>query len=179
MTTQHEIAILAGGCFWCLEAVFRRLQGVVSVTSGYIGGHVDHPSYREVCDGQTGHAEAVKIEFAPEHIDFQDLLDVFFAIHDPTTLNRQGNDVGTQYRSAIFYTTERQRQVAAATIARLNADNSWGASLVTELVEARHFHDAEPYHLDYYNQHQTQPYCQLVISPKLNKAIKQFGNLLK
>ncbi|MBB5017915.1 peptide-methionine (S)-S-oxide reductase [Chitinivorax tropicus] len=174
-----ETIVLGGGCFWCLEAVFQRLKGVHQVTSGYIGGHVDHPSYREVCDGQTGHAEAVRIEFDPAVISYAELLTVFFQIHDPTTRNRQGNDVGTQYRSAIFYMDASQQAQAAAIMAQLEADNSWGAPIVTELTAASTFHAAEPYHHNYYNQHQIQPYCQLIISPKVNKVIQQFAHLLK
>jgi peptide-methionine (S)-S-oxide reductase len=173
--SEKQIATLAGGCFWCLEAVFELVGGVESVVSGYIGGHVVDPSYEDVCTGQSGHAEAVQISFNPAKISFTDLLAVFFAIHDPTTLNRQGNDRGTQYRSAIFYHSEAQRDEAQAMIAVLNRERVWPDPLVTEVVAAPTFYPAEKYHQHYFLNHPEQGYCQLVIAPKVNK----FSEFLK
>jgi len=165
----QEVATLAGGCFWCLEAVFQRLRGVVSVESGYTGGHVENPTYRQVCTGTTGHAEAVRITFDPEVISYRDLLDVFFEIHDPTTLNRQGADVGPQYRSAIFYHSEEQRATAESVIAELQAERYRDRPIVTEVVAAGEFYLAEPEHQDYYRRNPEAPYCRIVIAPKLAK----------
>ncbi|HMV64806.1 MAG TPA: peptide-methionine (S)-S-oxide reductase MsrA [Rhodocyclaceae bacterium] len=170
--TTSETAILAGGCFWCLEAVFLLAEGVHTVTSGYIGGHVDAPTYHQVCDGTTGHAEAIRIEFDPARITFDDLLDIFFAIHDPTTLNRQGNDVGTQYRSAIFATTPAQAAAAQARIAALAG--AYHAPIVTEVVPAPVFWPAEPYHHDYFSRNGHQPYCQVIVAPKVQKFLRAF-----
>lgn len=167
--SKKQVATLAGGCFWCLEAVFELVDGVESVVSGYIGGHVVDPSYEEVCAGQSGHAEAVQISFDPDTVSFADLLAVFFAIHDPTTLNYQGNDRGTQYRSAIFYHGEAQREAAQAMIAALDDEQVWPSPLVTEVVAAATFYPAEKYHQHYFANHPEQGYCQFVIAPKVNK----------
>lgn len=174
---QLETATLAGGCFWCLEAVFRRLQGVESVVSGYMGGATQNPSYEEVCRGNSGHAEVVQIRYEPTRIAYGELLEVFFAIHDPTTLNRQGNDRGTQYRSAIFF--HSPEQLAAAQAAILKQQPDWPAPIVTELAEAEVFYPAEDYHQDYFARNTFQPYCQFVVAPKVRKAIEQFGDRLK
>jgi peptide-methionine (S)-S-oxide reductase len=171
-----ELATLAGGCFWCLEAVFQRVQGVSKVTSGYIGGYIPEPQYRQVCDGNTGHAEAVQIEFDPSQISYADLLDVFFTIHDPTTPNRQGNDVGTQYRSGIFY--HSAAQLAAAQTALTQAATDWKQPVVTELVAAETFWPAEIEHHDYFNQHPFQPYCMAIVGPKVQKFMHAFGDKL-
>lgn len=174
----QEIAILAGGCFWCTEAVFLQLAGVKSVESGYIGGATSDPTYKEVCSGTTGHAEAIKIGFDPEVITYGDLLDVFFATHDPTQLNRQGNDVGTQYRSAVFPTDEAQRAEAEAAIARANEEH--GGRVVTTIEAASQWWPAEGYHQDYWaGEGQSNPYCLAVIPPKLQKLRKKFGERTK
>lgn len=170
-------AILAGGCFWCTEAVFLMVRGVSAVRSGYIGGHVVDPDYRTVCEGTTGHAEAVEVTFDPEIVSYDTLLDIFFATHDPTTPNRQGNDVGTQYRSAIFLTDEGQRAPAEA--ARTRAAAVWDDPIVTEIVPASTFYEAEDYHQNYLAQNPTQPYCQVVVAPKVAKARQAFAQLLK
>ncbi len=170
-------AILAGGCFWCLEAVFQRLKGVEKVESGYIGGKVPHPTYRQVCGGDTGHAEAVRVTFDEDVISYPDLLDVFFTIHDPTTLNRQGNDSGTQYRSAIFYTSHDQKNDADQAIRE--AASHWHDPIVTELKPAGEFYVAEDYHQDYYNQNSTQPYCMFVVGPKVEKLQAKFKDRVK
>jgi peptide-methionine (S)-S-oxide reductase len=175
----REIATLAGGCFWCIETVFNRLQGVESAVSGYMGGHTENPTYEAVCNGDTGHAEVVQITFDPDVISFRDLLDVFFTIHDPTQLNRQGNDVGTQYRSAIFWHTPEQKAVAQAAIAELAESKQHAAPIVTEVSEATTFHPAENYHQRYYEQNPHQPYCQFVVAPKVAKAEGKFGARLK
>lgn len=167
--SEKQIATLAGGCFWCLEAVFELVDGVANVVSGYTGGHVVDPSYEDVCSGQSGHAEAVQISFDPDTVSFADLLAVFFAIHDPTTLNRQGNDHGSQYRSAIFYHGEVQREEAQAMIAALNGERGRPSPLVTEVVAAPTFYPAEKYHQHYFSNHPDQGYCQFVIAPKVNK----------
>jgi peptide-methionine (S)-S-oxide reductase len=174
-----EFATLAGGCFWCLEAVYEELEGVVDVESGYTGGHVDRPTYRQVCDGDTGHAEVVRIEFDPARISYRELLEVFFVIHDPTQLNRQGNDVGTQYRSAILWHTPEQKAEAETVIARLTASKHFGAPVVTEVTEASTFYPAEDYHQRYYEQNPHQPYCQFVVAPKVAKAEGKFGGRFK
>lgn len=176
---KTELAILAGGCFWCLEAVYLGADGVLSVTSGYIGGHVDAPTYERICDGDTGHAEAVRIEFEPGVITFPDLLDIFFAIHDPTTPNRQGNDVGTQYRSAIFATTPEQEALARQKVAELNEEAHFGAPIVTEILAAPRFWPAEPYHHDYFSRNAHQPYCQYVVAPKVAKFRSKFAKRVK
>ena len=169
-----EIAVLGGGCFWCLEAVFLELKGVRRVTSGYMGGATQNPTYRDVCSGSTGHAEVIELEFDPAKIGFRDLLEVFFAIHDPTTLNRQGNDVGTQYRSVIFYTSPSQKRVAEEVIAAIDAAKTHAAPVVTELAPASTFYAAENYHQDYYLNNAYQPYCQFVVAPKLSKFRERF-----
>lgn len=174
-----QIATLAGGCFWCLEAVFEQLRGVERVVSGYVGGTVPNPGYEAVCSGQTGHAEAVQIHFDAQQISFRELLEVFFSIHNPTTLNRQGNDVGTQYRSAIFYHMDKQRAEALAMIAELNEQRLWPAPLVTEVVAAPIFYPAEDYHQHYFATHPEQGYCQIVVGPKLAKFREHFAGKLK
>ncbi len=174
-----EIATLAGGCFWCLEAAFQQLKGVSNVTSGYAGGTVPNPTYEAVCTGTTGHAEVTQVEFDPAVISYRDLLDVFFTIHDPTTLNQQGGDVGTQYRSAIFYQSPEQERTARATIAALEAEKVWDDPIVTEVVPLTVFYPAESYHRDYYNRNQNQPYCRAVIAPKVAKLRKQHIERLK
>ena len=174
----QEVAILAGGCFWCTEAVFLDLAGVQSVESGYIGGDVINPTYKQVCGGNTGHAEAIKVTFDPAGISYDDLLDIFFATHDPTQLNRQGNDIGTQYRSAIFPQSPDQEQQARAAIDRANEAN--GGRVVTTIEPATQWYPAENYHQDYWSgEGQRNPYCQAVIPPKLNKLRKSFQNRLK
>ncbi len=174
-----EIATLAGGCFWCLEAVYDELRGVLSVESGYSGGAVPNPTYRQVTTGQTGHAEVVQITFDPAAISFRDILNVFFTIHDPTTLNRQGADVGTQYRSAIYYHTEEQREIAEEVIAEMDDAGLWQNPIVTELTSFETFYVAEDYHQEYYANNSYQPYCQVVIAPKLSKARAKFQAQLR
>lgn len=174
-----ETAILAGGCFWCLEAVFDELKGVLSVESGYSGGHVPNPTYRQVCTGQTGHAEVVRVTFDPDVITYRDLLNVFFAIHDPTTLNRQGNDVGTQYRSAIFYLDETQKRTAEEVIRALTEAQLWPNPIVTEVTPFDAFYMAEEYHQEYFAHNSYQPYCMAVVAPKVAKFRKQFVDKLK
>jgi peptide-methionine (S)-S-oxide reductase len=175
----REIATLAGGCFWCLEAVFEQLIGVESVVSGYCGGQMASPSYEQVCTGKTGHAEVVQVTFDPQQISYDDLLDVFFATHDPTTLNRQGGDVGTQYRSAIFTHSPMQQQQAEAKLAALNAAGIWDAPLVTQVVPAVEFFPAEGYHQGYFRGNPQQPYCAAVVSPKVARFRKQFAGKLR
>ena len=170
-----EVATLGGGCFWCLEAVYEQLNGVVKVESGYTGGRVDAPSYRDVCSGTTGHAEVVQVTFDPAVLAYADLLDVFFAIHDPTTLNRQGGDAGTQYRSAIYYHSLEQKRIAEEKIGQLNAAGEYRSPIVTEVTAASTFYKAEEYHQGYFQANSTQPYCQAVVSPKVAKFRKQFG----
>jgi len=174
-----QTAVFGGGCFWCTEAVFDELRGVKSVVSGYIGGATKNPTYEQVCSGATGHAEAIKIDFDPSQISFRDLLTVFFATHDPTTLNRQGNDAGTQYRSAIFYADERQKAEAAAFIKELDDAGTFKSPVVTSLEPMAEFYSAEDYHQKFYANNPYQPYCQYMIPPKLNKLHKQFSALLK
>lgn len=172
-----EIAVLGGGCFWCLDAVFQEVCGVQRVESGYTGGQQADPSYDAVCAGATGHAEVVRIEFDPDQINYHDLLEVFFTIHDPTTLNRQGNDVGTQYRSVIFYQSQQQEAVARQVIAEMA--NVWDAPIVTQVQPARPYYRAEDYHQDYFRQHPLQGYCAFVVAPKLAKFKKTFAGRLK
>ncbi len=179
MSTNLQIATLAGGCFWCLEAVYDELKGVHSVESGYAGGHVPGPSYREVCTGNTGHAEVVQIQFDPNIVSYRDLLNVFFTIHDPTTLNRQGNDIGTQYRSAIFYHDEEQKKIAEEAIRDLNAKKIWDKPIVTEVTKFDQFYKAEDYHQEYFANNPYQPYCQVVVAPKVAKFRKHFIEMLK
>lgn len=173
-----ETAIFANGCFWCTEAVFQRLNGVHTVLPGYIGGHLKNPAYREVCSGRTGHAEGIQIEFNPKVVSFQELLEVFFATHDPTTLNRQGNDVGTQYRSEIFYTNEQQKEVANHYIQLLDKEKVFHDPIVTAVSEAGTFYLAEEDHQNYYNDNKLQPYCQFIINPKLKKLQTHFADKL-
>jgi peptide-methionine (S)-S-oxide reductase len=174
-----EAATLANGCFWCSEAVFARLKGVKSVIPGYSGGKVENPSYEQVCTGRTGHAEAAQIEFDPQVISYENLLDVFWHTHDPTTLNRQGNDVGTQYRSAIFYHDERQREIAEKSRAHLESKKVFSDPIVTEIVPFKKFYPAEDYHRKYYELHGNAPYCRFVIDPKVSKLLKEFRDELK
>src|SRR5215472_1468835 len=176
---QEEIAVFGGGCFWCIEAVFNRLTGVKSAVSGYMGGHVDNPTYRQVCAGDTGHVEVVQLIFDPDEITYRDLLEVFFSVHDPTTLNLQGNDVGEQYRSVIFFTSEQQEREAEEAIAALNASKAFPEPLVTSVEPAQEFYPAEDYHQLYYDNNATQPYCQFVIAPKLRKFEKKFGEKMR
>lgn len=177
--TAKEVAILGGGCFWCLEAVFAELEGVQKVESGYTGGHVANPTYEAVCSGTTGHAEVVRVTFDPALISYREILEVFFAIHDPTTLNRQGNDRGTQYRSAIFTTSPQQQATAEQVIAELAGAKVWDAPIVTEVVPAGVYYRAEDYHQDYYSNNPQQPYCRVVVAPKLAKAREKFAAKLK
>ena len=173
-----DSATFAGGCFWCVEAAFLRLRGVESVVPGYAGGHAENPSYETVCTGTTGHAEVVRIVYDPEQIGFTDLLAVFFTVHDPTTLNRQGNDIGSQYRSAIFYHDAAQEQAARKMVAELEQEQVWSDPIVTEIAPLKNYHEAEKYHHNYYALHADQPYCQAVIPPKLAKLRAKFAHLL-
>jgi peptide-methionine (S)-S-oxide reductase len=175
----REIATLAGGCFWCLEAVFDEVKGVEAVESGYMGGRTPKPTYHQVCEGNTGHAEVVHITFDPAVVSFRELLEVFFVIHDPTTLNYQGNDIGTQYRSAIFYHTPAQKATAEEVIGRLEAAKLWRNPIVTEVVPAVEFHVAEGYHQEYFARNPAQPYCRAVVAPKVQKFRKHFLERLK
>ena len=170
---KSDIATLGGGCFWCVEAVFQRIEGVLSVKPGYAGGDIKNPTYKQICTGNTGHAEVAKIEFDPEKITYSQILNVFWQSHDPTTLNRQGNDVGTQYRSVIFFHDESQREIAEKS--KLDADKSgyWDNMIVTEITRLNNYYDAEDYHDNYYNNNPNQPYCLFVIKPKLDKLEKQ------
>ncbi|MGE5490105.1 MAG: peptide-methionine (S)-S-oxide reductase MsrA [Actinomycetota bacterium] len=174
-----ETAVLGGGCFWCLEAVFEQVQGIESVTSGYCGGENPNPSYAEVCAGSTGHAEVVDIKFDPASLSFSDLLKIFFAIHDPTTLDRQGNDVGSQYRSVIFYQTAEQQRDANEVIGELNRQQIWDKPIVTQVVPAQPFYPAENYHRQYFRANPEQGYCSVVVAPKVAKFRKRFAPLLK
>jgi peptide-methionine (S)-S-oxide reductase len=176
---SQEVATLAGGCFWCLEAIFNELNGVERVTSGYSGSTTVNPSYGEVCTGTTGHAEVVQVTFNPEVISFKELLELFFSIHDPTTLNQQGPDIGTQYRSAIFYHNDRQKIIAEQVIEELNAAKLWGAPIVTEVTPFRSFYPAEDYHQQYFKRNSEQPYCLAVITPKIDKFRRLHHNKLK
>lgn len=178
-TAQTETATLGGGCFWCTEAIYRALKGVESVESGYSGGHVKNPSYQDVCTGETGHAEVIQIKFNPQVISYGEILEVFFQTHDPTSLNRQGADVGTQYRSVIFYHSPQQKEQAENYIALLNKENVFGKPLVTEVNAFGHFYKAEAYHQNYFANNRTQGYCQFVIVPKLEKFKKIFRTKLK
>lgn len=176
---NDEIASLAGGCFWCLEAPFQELAGVHDVVSGYMGGHVQDPDYKQVCTGTTGHAEVIRIHFNPAQISYRDLLEVFFALHNPTTLNRQGNDVGTQYRSAVFYHTDEQRDIAKAVIAELSAEGLWDDPVTTQVVPAATFYPAEEYHQHYFERNPFQPYCMAVVAPKVAKLRTKFAAKLR
>lgn len=176
--SQSEIAVLGGGCFWCTEAVFKMLKGIISVDSGYSGGKTENPTYEEVSSGMTEHAEVIRIEFDSALISFKELLTVFFGTHDPTTPNRQGNDVGTQYRSAIFYTTETQKKEAEDFIKEINESNAEGKPIVTEVVSFNKFYPAEGYHQDYYEKNPSNRYCEIIINPKLEKVQQKFAELL-
>lgn len=176
---QREVATLAGGCFWCLEAAFQDLKGVENVQSGYAGGRVANPSYEDVCTGTTGHAEVVQITFDPQVVSYEDLLHVYFTIHDPTTLNRQGADVGTQYRSAIFYHSPEQKATAERVMAELQAQKLWDEPVVTELKPLTAFYPAEEYHRDYFRRNPNQGYCRAVIAPKIAKVRKLYFDRLK
>jgi peptide-methionine (S)-S-oxide reductase len=178
-TKQLEMATFGSGCFWCTEAVFQQLRGVESVVSGYAGGRKLHPTYEEVCKGDTGHAEVVQVKFDPQVVPYRELLEVFWRTHDPTTLNRQGNDVGTQYRSVIFYHTDEQRQQAEHYKQRLDESDAFEAPIVTEISPFQEFYSAEDYHQNYFRLNSRQPYCQFVIGPKLEKLRKAFGDKLK
>jgi peptide-methionine (S)-S-oxide reductase len=175
----REVAVFGGGCFWCTEAVFSELRGVISVMPGYAGGSSKNPTYEQVCGGRTGHAEVIRIEFDPGQIGFKDLLAVFFATHDPTTLNRQGADAGPQYRSVVFYADEQQKRETESVIKQLSDSNSYGGPIVTTLEPLTEFYPAEDYHHNYYARNPYQPYCQFTIPPKLTKLHKQFTGLLK
>lgn len=178
-TKKLETATLAAGCFWCVEAVFDDLRGVVDVVSGYSGGHTENPTYREVCSETTGHAEVVQIRFDPEELSYSDLLHVYFAVHDPTTLNRQGNDIGSSYRSAIFYHSEEQKRIAEEVIRKLDDENIWDVPIVTEVTEFTNFYPAEDYHQEYFANNPNQPYCAAVVAPKVMKFRKMFLDKLK
>ncbi|MBC6369144.1 peptide-methionine (S)-S-oxide reductase MsrA [Algoriphagus sp. AK58] len=175
----QEVILLGGGCFWCTEAVFQRLEGVRQVVSGYAGGMVENPTYRQICTGTTGHAEVIQVFFDPGKINLETLLEIFWATHDPTTLNRQGADVGPQYRSAIFYWKESQKEVAEKMKAELNQSGIFDSPIVTEITAFTNFYPAENYHQDYYNQNGMQPYCQFVVRPKVEKLRKYFAEKLK
>jgi len=179
MANKLETATLAGGCFWCVEAVFSRLKGVEQVVSGYVGGELPNPTYQAVCSGETGHAEAVQIRFIPDTISYGELLELFWRYHDPTTLNRQGADVGTQYRSAIFYHNEEQRRVAEASREEADLAGIWPDPIVTEIVPATTFYPAEAHHQDYFRLNGLQPYCQMVIAPKVKRLQQHHADKLK
>ena len=175
----REVATLGAGCFWCIEAVFDGLQGVECVESGYSGGHLQNPTYEDICSGDTGHAEVIRVTFDPAVVTYRDILDIFFAIHDPTTLNAQGNDFGTQYRSVIFFHTLEQKATADAVIRALTEAKEFSRPIVTEISPAPKFHEAESYHQEYFERNPRQPYCQYVVSPKVAKFRKQFAARLK
>ncbi len=179
MEPNREIAVFGGGCFWCTEAVFKMLKGVITVMPGYAGGFTDHPTYEQVCSGNTGYAEVIRIEYVPLELSFETLLTVFFATHNPTTPNRQGNDVGTQYRSIILYTNDHQKEVAEKFIKDLNASSEQGGTIITEIKPLERFFEAEAYHRDYYERNSEQGYCQVVINPKLEHVQERFRVLLK
>ncbi len=179
MANTAETATLGGGCFWCLEAVYDNLQGVSAVESGYSNGKVVNPTYRQVCNGDTGHAEVVRVTFDPAAISFREILEVFFVVHDPTTLNRQGNDAGTQYRSGIYFQSPEQKAVAEQLIAELTAEKVFGNPIVTEVVAAQTFYVAEDYHQEYFANNSEQPYCQFVVAPKLAKFRQKFAARVK
>ncbi|MBV6645410.1 MAG: peptide-methionine (S)-S-oxide reductase MsrA [Cyclobacteriaceae bacterium] len=176
---EADTAIFGNGCFWCTEAVFQQVEGVLSVTSGYSGGDVKNPTYRLVCTGTTGHAEVARLIYDPKKISFEELLEIFWKTHDPTTLNRQGNDVGPQYRSAVFYLNDEQERKATAYKKKLNDAGIWTKPIVTEITAFTNFYEADDYHQNYYNLNQSQPYCQYVITPKLDKFEKVFADKLK
>jgi peptide-methionine (S)-S-oxide reductase len=176
---KEQTAVFGGGCFWCIEAIFQRLNGVKHVESGYMGGHVENPTYRQVCGGDTGHVEVVRVVYDPDEINYRELLDVFFTVHDPTTLNRQGNDAGEQYRSVIFYSDEEQQRIAEDVIAEMTAAKVFPDPIVTAVEPASTFYVAEGYHQNYYNENSRQPYCMFVISPKLAKLEKKFAEKIR
>jgi peptide-methionine (S)-S-oxide reductase len=178
-TTSQETATLAGGCFWCMEAVFQQIEGVESVVSGYTGGTTLNPTYEQVCSDRSGHAEAVQVTFDPSRISYRDILEIFFSVHNPTTLNRQGEDMGTQYRSAIFYDRDEQKAVAAQLIRELDQARVWKNPIVTQVLPLDKFYPAEDYHRDYFARHPEQAYCQMVISPKVVKLRRQWAKRLK
>ena len=177
--SNREVATLGGGCFWCLEAVFENVVGVESVVSGYCGGQTDNPDYRSICEGNTGHAEVVRVSFDPELISYQELLEVFFAIHDPTTLNRQGNDFGTQYRSVVFHHSDEQKELVSAVIRDLEDKKLWDAPVVTEVRSEAPFFAAEDYHQHYFENNPDKAYCQLVVAPKVAKFRKSFSSQMR
>jgi peptide-methionine (S)-S-oxide reductase len=177
-TENTEYATIGGGCFWCIEAIFQQLQGIHSATSGYSGGHIKNPAYREVTSGRTGHAEVVKLAFDPEIISYRDILEIFFHLHDPTTLNRQGADVGTQYRSVIFYHNEQQQQIAKEVFQEIDNSDLWKDQLVTQIAPLENFYIAEDYHQNYYQNNTNQPYCSVVISPKMAKLKQLYKDRL-
>ncbi len=179
MNANQQIATLAGGCFWCVEAVFDMMEGVNKVVSGYTGGRTDNPGYREVCTGATGHAEAVQVYYDPGVLSYEAVLEIFFAYHDPTTLNRQGADTGTQYRSAIYFHDEEQERIARETVQRLDAEKVWPSPIVTEIAPLERFYDAEGYHQSFYRNNSDQMYCRFVIDPKVKKLREKHSNLLK
>jgi peptide-methionine (S)-S-oxide reductase len=179
MESKLEVATLGAGCFWCVEAIYQRLEGVEKVESGYSGGSVKNPSYEQVCSGRTGHAEVIQVTFDPKKLSYKELLEVFFKTHDPTTLNKQGADVGTQYRSAIFYRSDEQKKIAEQVKRETDAAKIWDDPIVTEISPFTDFYKAEDYHQNYYNQNSYQPYCMMVINPKLSKFKKEFSNKLK
>jgi len=178
-TNKKEIATLGAGCFWCVEAVFQRLEGVESVVSGYMGGEVKYPTYQQICTGTTGHAEVCQLTYDPNVISFEDILEIFWYTHDPTTLNRQGNDRGTQYRSAIFYHDDTQREIAERSKASADASGDWADPIVTEIIPVDTFYPAENYHQNYYNTNPGQGYCAYIITPKVHKFGKRFKDKLK
>ncbi|MEP2026244.1 MAG: peptide-methionine (S)-S-oxide reductase MsrA [Reichenbachiella sp.] len=178
-TKKMEIATFGNGCFWCTEAIFQELKGVSKAVSGYMGGEVKNPTYKEVCSGTTGHAEVLQITYDPSVISFDELLEVFWKTHDPTTLNRQGNDVGTQYRSAVFYHNDEQKKLSTEYKKKLDASGAWSDPIVTEITEASTFYAAEDYHQEYFNLNGSQPYCNFVIRPKVEKFREVFGDKLK
>lgn len=176
---SKEIATLAGGCFWCTEAIYQRLKGIISVKPGYSGGKTENPTYEEVCSGNTGHAEAIQIEFDPEVIPFKKILDVFWHTHNPTILNRQGNDVGTQYRSVIFYHDEKQKEEAEESKNELEREKTFNDPIVTSIEPFSNFYEAEDYHKNYFEKNKNKPYCDIVISPKIQKLLEEYGKLVK
>jgi peptide-methionine (S)-S-oxide reductase len=174
-----DTAVFGGGCFWCVEAIYAEVKGVISATSGYSGGSIENPSYKQVCTGTTGHAEVCRIIYDPSVISFNKLLEIFWTVHDPTTLNRQGNDVGTQYRSVIFYMNEKQKTTAHIYKEKLNKEDTFGKTVITEIVPFKHFYKAEDYHQDYYDNNKNAPYCTFVVAPKVEKFRKVFPDYLK
>lgn len=174
-----EVATLAGGCFWCIEAVFREVDGVKNVISGYTGGTIANPTYYQVCTGETGHAEAIQVTFDPVKISYREILEIFFSVHDPTTLNRQGTDTGTQYRSAIFYHNEQQKAIAEELVAKLDKAHLWKKPIVTQIAPLDKFYPAEDYHQEYFSRYPEQAYCRIVISPKVDKFRKQWAKRIK